>query len=58
MTPVAVKSCTDGVAAAYDAVTLLRDKGYLMTGDLVIVTQGDVMGASGTTNTSRVLRVE
>ncbi|KGD71856.1 pyruvate kinase [Tatumella morbirosei] len=58
VTPVAFKSYTDGVAAAYDAVTLLRDKGYLMTGDLVIVTQGDVMGASGTTNTSRVLRVE
>ncbi len=58
VTPVAFKSYTDGVAAAYDAVTLLRDKGYLVTGDLVIVTQGDVMGASGTTNTSRVLRVE
>lgn len=58
VTPVAFKSYTDGVAAAHDAVTLLRDQGYLMSGDLVVVTQGDVMGASGTTNTSRVLRVE
>ncbi|WP_312829701.1 hypothetical protein, partial [Pantoea anthophila] len=29
-----------------------------VSGDLVIVTQGDVMGATGTTNTSRVLRVD
>ena len=58
VTPVEFKSYTDGLAAVHDAITLLRDKGYLMSGDLVIVTQGDVMGASGTTNTSRVLRVE
>ncbi|MEW6485038.1 pyruvate kinase [Tatumella ptyseos] len=57
VTPVAFKSYTDGLAAVHDAITLLRDQGYLMSGDLVIVTQGDVMGASGTTNTSRVLRV-
>ncbi|WP_029686772.1 pyruvate kinase [Tatumella saanichensis] len=58
VTPVAFKSYTDGVAAVHDAISLLRERGYLMSGDLVIVTQGDVMGASGTTNTSRVLRVE
>ncbi|WP_241650676.1 pyruvate kinase alpha/beta domain-containing protein, partial [Rosenbergiella collisarenosi] len=33
-------------------------RGYLQTGDLVIVTQGDVMGATGTTNTQRVITVE
>jgi hypothetical protein len=36
-------SQNDGVAAAHDAVNLLRDKGYLVSGDLVVVTQGDVM---------------
>ena len=53
-----VDSATDGVAAANDAVNLLRDMGYLMSGDLVIVTQGDVMGTVGSTNTTRILTVE
>ncbi len=58
VTPVRCEMNTDGVAAANDAVILLRDKGYLLSGDLVIVTQGDVMGAIGTANTTRILRVE
>src|SRR5471030_1941258 len=58
VTPVFFDSHNDGVAAAQDAVNLLRDKGYLLSGDLVIVTQGDVMSTVGTTNTSRVLRVD
>ncbi|CAJ0991903.1 pyruvate kinase [Pantoea sp. Nvir] len=57
VTPVFFNSNKDGVAAAYDAINLLCDKGFLMSGDLVIVTQGDIMGATGTTNTSRALRV-
>ncbi len=58
VTPVFFNSDNDGVVAAHDAINLLRDKGLLVAGDLVIVTQGDVMGATGTTNTSRVLRVD
>ena len=53
-----VDSNNDGVVAAHDAVTLLRDKGYLVSGDLVIVTQGDVMSTVGSTNTTRILTVE
>jgi len=58
VTPVFFDSDGDGVAAAVGAANLLRDKGFLVSGDLVVVTQGDVMSTPGTTNTSRVLRVE
>lgn len=58
VTPVHFDSTNDGVAAAHDAVNLLRDKGYLVSGDIVIVTQGDVMSTIGSTNTTRVLTVE
>ncbi|MDS0112220.1 pyruvate kinase alpha/beta domain-containing protein, partial [Enterobacter hormaechei subsp. steigerwaltii] len=58
VTPVYFDSTNDGVAAAHDAVNLLRDKGYLVSGDIVIVTQGDVMSTIGSTNTTRVLTVE
>ena len=58
VTPVYFNSDGDGVSAATEAANLLRDKGFLMSGDLVIVTQGDVMSTVGTTNTSRILRVE
>jgi pyruvate kinase len=56
--PVHFDSETDGVVAANEAVNLLRDKGYLVSGDLVIVTQGDVMSTIGSTNTTRILTVE
>ena len=58
VTPVHFDSTNDGVAAAHDAVNLLRDKGYLVSGDIVIVTQGDVMSTIGSTNTTRVMTVE
>ena len=44
--------------AAAEAVTRLRDNGYLMSGDIVLVTQGDLMGTVGSTNTCRILEVE
>lgn len=58
VTPVYFDSASDGVVAASEAVNLLRDKGYLMSGDLVIVTRGDVMSTVGSTNTTRILTVE
>ncbi|EFE23376.1 pyruvate kinase [Edwardsiella tarda ATCC 23685] len=58
VTPVHFDSQCDGIAAAQAAANLLRDKGFLVSGDLVIVTQGDQMGTIGSTNTCRTLRVE
>lgn len=57
VTPVLFNSDKDGVDAAYEAIDLLREKGFLVSGDLVVVTQGDKLGEAGTTNTCRVLRV-
>ncbi|PPI88850.1 pyruvate kinase [Candidatus Pantoea edessiphila] len=57
VTPIFFNSNREGVFAAYDAINLLKDKKYLALGDLVIVTQGDIMGTTGTTNTNRILCV-
>lgn len=46
------------LVASQDAITMLRNKGYLTSGDLVIITQGDVLSTIGTTNTARIIRVE
>ncbi|MGP4123910.1 MAG: pyruvate kinase [Sodalis sp. (in: enterobacteria)] len=58
VTPVYFNGNCDGVTAANHAANFLRDKGFLVSGDLVIITQGDVMDMIGSTNTSRILRVE
>ncbi|WP_237386405.1 pyruvate kinase [Xenorhabdus sp. Sc-CR9] len=58
VTPVYCSWHTDGIAAANEAVNRLRDKGYLSSGDLILVTQGDQMGTIGSTNTCRILEVE
>ncbi|MGL5121937.1 MAG: pyruvate kinase [Plesiomonas shigelloides] len=57
VTPVFFDTHTSGHEAAQEAVSVLKDKGFLMAGDLVMVTQGDEMGAIGSTNTCRILRV-
>ncbi|CAH0539283.1 pyruvate kinase [Vibrio marisflavi] len=44
-----------GLPTAKAAVEALKDKGFLDTGDLVIITQGDVMDVVGSTNCMRVL---
>ena len=58
VTPVYCSTHTDGIAAANEAIGRLRDKGFLVSGDLVLVTQGDQMGTVGSTNTCRILTVE
>ncbi|WP_159567584.1 pyruvate kinase [Budvicia diplopodorum] len=58
VTPVKFSGDCDGLLAATTATNQLRDNGFLMSGDLVIVTQGDVMSQIGSTNTCRILRVE
>ncbi|MFN6886213.1 pyruvate kinase alpha/beta domain-containing protein, partial [Proteus mirabilis] len=46
------------IAAANEAIMRLCEKGFLVSGDLVLVTQGDQMGTIGSTNTCRILTVE
>lgn len=58
VTSVYFDSVNDGVVVVSEAVNLLRDKGYLMFGDLVIVIQGDVMSIVGFINITRILTVE
>ncbi len=55
--PIYFDSKYDGVQAAHEAIILLCKKGFLFNNDLVIVTQGDIMGKTGKTNTSRILKV-
>ncbi|AOR62290.1 pyruvate kinase [Pectobacterium wasabiae] len=57
VTPLFFASKAEGVAAAHDAITLLREKGYLASGDLVLLTQGDQMSLIGSSNTCRIMRV-
>ncbi|MGF1683769.1 pyruvate kinase [Photobacterium minamisatsumaniensis] len=47
-----------GLAAAKHAIVVLKEQGYLEQGDLVIITQGDVMDTIGSTNNMRILTVE
>ena len=44
-----------GLATAQAAVATLKQRGLLDDGDLVIITQGDVMDVIGSTNCLRIL---
>ncbi|QIQ41907.1 MAG: pyruvate kinase [Buchnera aphidicola (Microlophium carnosum)] len=57
VTPLFFDSKNNGFEAANEAIILLRNKGFLCSGELVIITQGDIMGRIGKTNTSRILKV-
>ncbi|OAN18280.1 pyruvate kinase [Photobacterium jeanii] len=59
VTPVFFDRDSDaGLEAAKHAVAVLKEQHYLATGDLVIITQGDVMDTVGSTNNMRILTVE
>ncbi|QCI22184.1 pyruvate kinase [Buchnera aphidicola] len=55
--PIYFDSKYDGFKAANEAIILLCKKGFLHINDLVIVTQGDIMGKIGKTNTIKILKV-
>ncbi|QCI22765.1 pyruvate kinase [Buchnera aphidicola] len=57
VTPIYFDSKKNGVEAANEAIILLCNQGFLSSGELVIITQGDIMGKIGKTNTSRILKV-
>ncbi|OED61570.1 pyruvate kinase [Vibrio tasmaniensis ZS-17] len=47
----------DSFDIALSTLTCLKEKGHLKFGDLVIVTQGDIMDVAGSTNCMRILPV-
>ncbi|QCI19883.1 MAG: pyruvate kinase [Buchnera aphidicola (Brevicoryne brassicae)] len=57
VTPIYFDSEYDGFKAAHEAIILLCQKGFLHSGDLVIITQGDIMRKIGKTNTIKILKV-
>ena len=56
VTPVHFDGESRSSAGAKAAINLLKEKGYLVSGDLVLLTQGDE--SEGTTNVCRTLTVE
>ncbi|HMI76982.1 MAG TPA: pyruvate kinase [Buchnera sp. (in: enterobacteria)] len=57
VTPIYFNTLKEGLESAIEAIILLKNKGFLILNDLVIVTQGDIMGTVGKTNTTRILTV-
>lgn len=56
VTPILFEQESRTVHSAKAAVNLLKEKGFLVSGDLVLLTQGDALGTS--TNVCRTLIVE
>lgn len=57
VTPVLYNEESRTMDGAKKAISLLKEQGYLLTGELVLLTHGDELKAGGT-NTCRILRVE
>ena len=57
VTPVFYDQDSRTIDGAKKALGLLKEQGYLMSGDLVLLTHGDELKEGGT-NTTRLLRVE
>ncbi|CAL1329505.1 pyruvate kinase [Candidatus Providencia siddallii] len=58
VTPIYCDINFNGIAAANKAITRLYNDNYLKKGDLILITQGDLMGTIGSTNTCRILEVK
>ncbi|QGU87172.1 pyruvate kinase [Erwinia sorbitola] len=58
VTPVLFNGHAEGVQSVQDAIAILREQGYLSSGDLVVVTQGDSVGEVGSANTCRISLVD
>lgn len=59
VTPVFFDSNAEtGPDFAYEAIDVLKQRGYVNKGDLIIITQGDIMDIVGSTNCMRVLEVQ
>lgn len=57
VTPIFYNKQTRTAQAANDAIELLKEKGFLISGDLVLLTHGDE-NETGCTNTCRILTVK
>ena len=57
VTPVFYNDVSRTMEGAQKAISVLKDKGFLMAGDIVLLTQGAEFSESGT-NTCRILTVE
>jgi len=57
VTPVLYDDISRTMEGAQKAISLLKDKGFLMAGDVVLLTQGAEFADSGS-NTCRILTVE
>ncbi|QCI26014.1 pyruvate kinase [Buchnera aphidicola] len=55
--PIYFNSPYKDLQVANDAILLLLKKNLLRNGDIIIITQGDIMGQSGKTNIHRILQV-
>lgn len=55
--PIYFNSPNKDLQVANDAILLLLKKNLLKSGDIIIITQGDIMGESGKTNIHRILKV-